>query len=771
MKFFGLLKNERSNSYVLPNSSDEIGSILSNPVIDGVFGVEIHKHEDNETRTIFTPQYFKLELEQTDRDKIFDSLEELGTEFIVAKFFLGKPSMFPIDTNWKRSLYDIITNNITSDLGFVYQLIMSFRQDDWKGRLVEQYQYYLDGVENPYESDSLRKLQKKINDSVCNIFNIDYKHNPIREIDKKIDDKGFMYSVRLLIYGGSKKQMSASVKKILDGMNEFSYVNKWFVEKSNSKQDVRQIIDRSMGKNKQVLSASEIMPLIVNGNVGLIKKPKDVIIKQSDKVSDKKSLNLLSALPHGKEIEESNDVGIANRFIKAIADIKKHNKERDFRLVNSQSGSTLMRMTISIPENIRLSEITKKSTIDDIQSKMGVRHLQIKQGDNSNEINVILPLKKRHKVFLKNYIDNDEFRKFSENNNLPFLVGVDEIGNPIYQCLNKSRHILVAGTTGSGKSVWINQLILTLLLTKSPSELMFYMVDVKRVELSIYKKFPHVKSVITDADESISLLAKLKAEMERRYEILDINGFRNINAYNAKNPNKKIPYIVCVIDEYAELALRNKDVHEYVQEIAQLSRASGIHLIIATQDPRKEVIPPIIKSNLPSKIGLRCSNVHSYMTFLNSRPPFNLLGNGDGVMAFEGQMDEFIRFQGCLIVDGDDEEKEREFIEGIAEAMNKGIDFNDIKIEDSYVEDVVEDDIAEIVEDEDTNDEMYRLKSIIATTGETRVSMLRDKMRVNINRLNSMMKQLVDEGWLEKPEYKQQGYKLILNEEELEKWR
>lgn len=760
------LKNEKESCYSLSNSHNQIKNILTNPVIDGVFGIEIHRYEGAETAIVFTPSYFKLNLDIASRDSAFDTIK-YKDDITFSKFLLSKASMFPIDVDWDESLYEIICKNVPRDIGVMYQMILSFRQDDWKGRLKEQYEDYLGGIENPFDSKIFRGLQRKINDGVDKIFKTEYKHNPISEVLDKINDVGFRYNARVILYDGTKKGRIAILKNIKEDMNRYSYVNNWDMELEHSDSDVDSVINRHMGATgkSQVLCARELMPMMTYGastdnviikeidNTSVEVAEVEVISAPRDDYSVDYNHNLIELLPLGDELEKENGNEIAKKFVEALIAIKKLNNKSGVKVKDVQSGSTLMRIIVSIPNSVRLSEITKKSVIEDIQGRIGIRHLRIQQGENENEIYATLPLRNRRKVFLRNYIDDERFREFSKNNHLPFLVGIDEVGNPIYQCLNKARHVLVAGTTGSGKSAWVNQLIVTLLLNKSPKELLFYMIDVKRVELSVYKNFPHVQSVITDADESIRLLSSLITEMNSRYKLFEENNVKNISLYNGKNPSNKLPYIVCVIDEYAELALRSESVHDYVQTITQLSRASGIHLVIATQDPRKEVIPPIIKSNLPSKIGLRCSNVHSYQTFLNSRPPYNLLGNGDGVMAFEGQMDEYIRFQGCLIIDDDNDNKEFELIEDLADKISNG----------KFV--------YELPNDEVEMSEIEKLKRVIATTGETRVSKLREIMRVNINRLNDMMKELVDDGWLERPHAKQQGYKLLVSDDELERWR
>jgi len=371
------------------------------------------------------------------------------------------------------------------------------------------------------------------------------------------------------------------------------------------------------------------------------------------------------------------------------------------------------------------------------------------------EIDIVLPLEKRQKVFLGDYIDNEEFKEYANNHPLPFLVGVDEVSSPIYSCISKIKHLLVAGSTGSGKSVWLNQLILTLLMIKNQSELQMIMIDIKQTELVLFEKFPHVQSVITDADKAISILKQLINEMNRRYELFKNAEVKNIGLYNKKSKNK-LPYILCIIDEYAELTSRNNDIHSYIQSLTQLSRACGIHLIIATQRPSVDLINGTIKANLPSKIGFRCANKRSYLTFLNSSPKFELLGNGDGVMDFEGQSDEHVRFQGCLIVDDPyDENLESKLTNRIAESIKgEGVNMK----------------LPEVEESEEESD-LGRLKRVITATGETRVSPLRNMMKININKLNDLMRDLVEEGWLESPKTKQSGYRLVVSEDEIMKWR
>ena len=748
--------NYRDITYSISSLRDtDVRDILSRATLDGIIGIEVARTPLGESTVLFSPPHFKTNFPKTNRIEVFNLLNERDENLTFVKVFTGKSSCFPIEMNPNNNLWNIIRTHCPNHINIMYQILLAFRQDNWQERLIEQYEDYKGGIEQPSDNGFLRKLQRKLNEKVDAFLKWDYQHSSIEEFERKIEEIGFRYNIRFILQGGNKKERHKIVEKIRMDIDELSYMNNIVLDTYCNDNDILNIKNRKMDNTDKsgVLSLSELLMFtVIDSNINNTKivDLKPLPMEKADNIYD--TYNPMELLPFGDEIGDVDGNLVANRFINAVSEVKNLKGNKKISVRNIQSGATLMKLSFSMPSSVRLSDLNKKSVIDDIQNHMGIKNLQIRQGEEQGEVDILLPLEKRQKVFLRNYIDNELFSEFSKNNQLPFLVGVDEIGNPIYQCLNKAKHILIAGTTGSGKSVWLNQLILTLLLVKSPKDLQMYMIDIKQVELPIYEKFPHVQSVITDADESIELLDKLVAEVNRRYELFKNIGVKTIGLYNNKVKDK-IPYIICVIDEYAELALRNPDVHLRIQTITQLSRACGIHLIVATQDPRKEVILPIIKSNLPSKIGLRCGIRSNYMTFLNSHPP-NLLGNGDGVMCFEGQLEEHIRFQGCLIVDDErDEGLEAELIEKIANMMTG---------DRAYVQ------LPDVEKSSNEDKDLVELKRIIATTRETRVSKLRDIMKININKLNDLMKELVDEGWLEAPKSRQSGYVLLLSDEELE---
>lgn len=750
-----IVKNEKEFNYSISSLNDEdVRKLLSIEYVGGgVFGIESYYSHKYENTIFFCQPHFKVDWKKDERSIMFDNLNKENGEISFIQIFTEKSSMFPISMNNSESVWRAICSFCPQDMELMYQVLLVYRQDRWTERLEEQYETYLEGVEQPSNNGVLLRVQRGLSRKLDDFLQWDYKHLPIDELSEKLNENGFRYSIRLILKGGNKRKRQRLIEHIKYILNSFSYLNSWSVA---SPIMIDGLIDNikfrkldNIGK-QQVLCVSELVPFLI-----LEESVKADIIEEIEDITDNgKLVNPMELLPFGEGLKQVDGSSYVKRFKDSIANIKKFEGAK-LTLIDVKTGATSVMMTFKIPNTIRLSDITKKNIIEDIQGLMGVHSLRITQGDGKSEINVFIPLEERQITILRDYIDTDEFREFIKSNHLPFMVGVDETGSPIFKCLNKARHLLIAGTTGSGKSAWINQLILTLLLSKSPNELVLYMIDVKRVEFPKYKNFPHVKEVITDAHKSIKLLESLIEEMERRYELFEKSGVNELELYNNKHKNKKLPYIVCVIDEYAELANKDKNVHKIIESIVALSRASGIHLIMATQDPRKEVIPPLIRSNLPSKIAFRCSNGHSYLTFLNTKPKVNLLGNGDGVMSFEGQIEEHIRFQGCLIIE--DKKKlglESRLINKVADSMN---DYEVSSID--------------LPKPKEELTELDRLKSFIANTKETRVSSLRNMMKVNINRLNSLMVELADEGWLERPRSKQDGYKLVVDEEELKKWK
>ena len=250
--------------------------------------------------------------------------------------------------------------------------------------------------------------------------------------------------------------------------------------------------------------------------------------------------------------------------------------------------------------------------------------------------------------------------KSYEDSKLLVTLGKDIMGKPTYCEINKTPHLLVAGSTGSGKSVCINSMLVSLLMRTKPDEVKLVLVDPKKVELSMYNGVPHLLTpVVTDPKKANIVLKKIVQEMENRYDLFESSGTKNIAGYNAyleknfKNDAKKLPYIVVIIDELADLMLvAAKEVEDSIMRITQMARAAGIHLIVATQRPSTDVITGVVKANIPSRISFAVSSSIDSRTILDATGAEKLLGKGDMLFLPQGENIP-IRVQGTFISDED----------------------------------------------------------------------------------------------------------------------
>ena len=749
-----ITQNEKEVDYSLVSlSSTEVEELLSTRLVGGgVFGIESIINTENDNTVFFCQPHFKTKWETTQRNSIFNDLLIDDKYTTYAEFYLSKPSIFPIEMSINESFINKLKQYIPMGIRAISQFLFIYRQDNYKERLQEMYEDYMfNGIETPSNNKLIRKIQREINEKIDDIMKWENKQLHISEFDTKINENAFRCNFRIILIGDTERERKKTIRKFKDVLNEYSYMNDWNVVISKlSEVKLEEVLNRrlnNVGKH-DVFSVSELIPFLTigeNKEIEDVRKLEVVKNMERDDINliepniSNRNDSLLNMLPKGNLSENTVDMNdYVSKFNNALKKMKLINK--GLALINHQIGATLIQMTFKLSNGVRLSTLNKKSVIEDIGMFMGVKGLSIEQSEEMGAINIYIPLEERRKLFLRDYIDTEEFKQFSKESELGFLVGVSMSGEPLYRDLVDGRHLLIGSETGGGKSSFINSVVTTLLLTKNPSELNLYMIDPKLVEFEMYRDFSHVSKIVNNANEGILLLKHLTVEMNRRYKVFQKSGVKDIVQYNKKHPSSKLPHLLIVIDEYSELSMLNKDVHDYVISTSQLGRASGLILILSTQDPRKEVIPPLIKSNMPSKVGFKCSNQYSYQTFLPKRPP-KLYGQGHGVLCFAGQSEDFIQFQSCLITDGDEVELLREIASGMNNENNKW-----------SITDV------EIVEEVD--DDLVKLANLIIETGECRVSKLRENLRWNINKVNDLMKELVDIGVLYPPESRQSGYKL-----------
>ena len=275
---------------------------------------------------------------------------------------------------------------------------------------------------------------------------------------------------------------------------------------------------------------------------------------------------------------------------------------------------------------IKVSKIINLS--DDIARNTSSVSARVSIIPGKNTIGIEIPNSKRDSVILSEIISSDNFNK--KDVKLPIALGKSISGNPIVADLTSMPHLLVAGTTGSGKSVCINSIIVSLLYKHGPDNCKFILIDPKMLELSSYEGIPHLLTpVITEAKKATMALGWTVKEMESRYKLMSSEGVRNIDGYNQKH-KLKMPYIVVVVDEMSDLMLvSGKEIENYVQKLSAMARAAGIHIIMATQRPSVDVITGTIKANFPTRVSFQVSSKIDSKTILGEQGAEQLLGKGD----------------------------------------------------------------------------------------------------------------------------------------------
>ncbi|MBI3178882.1 MAG: hypothetical protein HYZ27_04435, partial [Deltaproteobacteria bacterium] len=359
-------------------------------------------------------------------------------------------------------------------------------------------------------------------------------------------------------------------------------------------------------------------------------------------------------------------------------------------------------------------------------------------------VGIELPNKRRATVYLKEIVAHDRFNKAASL--LSLALGKDTEGETQVRDLEKMPHLLVAGTTGSGKSVSVNTMILSILYKATPEQVKFIMVDPKMLELSLYEDIPHLLlPVVTDAKKAAQALAWAVDEMERRYRLLSEHKVRNIEGFNKKveametadgsTPTQKpLPYIVVLIDEFADLmCVAPRDIENSVQRLAQKARAAGIHVLLATQRPSTDVITGVIKNNFPSRISFQVASRHDSQTVINQPGAENLLGMGD-MLWLGNTSPNPVRIHGAFV-----SEKEVERVADFWRSQAKPVyDETILRARD-------DDDIEAI--DESERDEMYdRAVQIVTETRKASISAIQRRLRVGYNRAARMIEMMEKDG-------------------------
>ncbi|MCM1324487.1 MAG: FtsK/SpoIIIE domain-containing protein [Acetobacter sp.] len=298
-------------------------------------------------------------------------------------------------------------------------------------------------------------------------------------------------------------------------------------------------------------------------------------------------------------------------------------------VVGHTRGSLLEIIEFQPAAGTKLKNIA--SSVDDIRRELGVSSLRVEAATVGNTILFQIPAENFETIDFKQLLESPEFIAAKENKTLPLIMGTDIKGTPIIADLAKMPHLLIGGTTGSGKSVGLNTFILSLIAAKKPDEIKFVLIDPKKIEFSIYNNQKYLYTpVITETTEAIATLAYLAEEMDKRYALFAENMSKNLTDYN-NHAEEKLPYIICIIDEFADLMAMDKDVEKDVMRLAQKARAAGIHLILATQRPSVDIVTGVLKANFPTRLAYKVASSADSRTILDTTGAEDLIGRGDSL--------------------------------------------------------------------------------------------------------------------------------------------
>ena len=381
---------------------------------------------------------------------------------------------------------------------------------------------------------------------------------------------------------------------------------------------------------------------------------------------------------------------------------------------------------------IKVSKIMNLS--DDIARNTSSVSTRVSIMPGKNTIGIEIPNSKRDSVILSEIISSNNFNK--KEIKLPIALGKSISGNPIVVDLASMPHLLVAGTTGSGKSVCINGIIVSLLYKHSPDNCKFILIDPKMLELSSYEGIPHLLTpVITEAKKATMALGWIVQEMENRYKLMTSKGVRNIDGYNQKH-KLKMPYIVVVVDEMSDLMLvSGKEIENYVQKLSAMARAAGIHIIMATQRPSVDVITGTIKANFPTRISFQVSSKIDSKTILGEQGAEQLLGKGD--MLFMSSANKIFRIHGPYV-----SESEVEKISSFLRSQGSPDYVEEIITKHSDIEDSLS---------KKNQDQLYEMAlKIVKTEKKASTSFLQRKLQIGYNRAARIIEQMEDNGVVSK---------------------
>ena len=425
------------------------------------------------------------------------------------------------------------------------------------------------------------------------------------------------------------------------------------------------------------------------------------------------------------------------------------------KVVNATQGPTVTRYELEPAKGTKVSRIMGLQ--DDLKMSLAAVDIRMEAPiPGKSAVGIEIPNKNVSAVHLRDVLDCEEFQQASGG--IPVGLGKDIADMPVITDLAKMPHLLVAGSTGSGKSVCVNTLISSILFSRKPDEVKLILVDPKMVELSVYNGIPHLMlPVVTDMNKAAAVLRWAVREMDARYMTLATAGVRNVASYNKQNPTKSMPLILIIIDELADLMMTNPDVEESIDRLAAKARAAGIHMVLATQRPSVDVITGKIKANVPSRIAFTVATQIDSRTILDQAGAERLLGRGDMLFNPIGA-NKPIRIQGAFISDEEVEELiafvkgqgQPEYDEIMMAETDKGVESSDATDNDEEQDELLE-----------------RAVQIVLEQRSASASILQRRLRVGFSRAGRLIDTMQDMKIIGPPTNSSKGRDILMGEDQI----
>lgn len=511
------------------------------------------------------------------------------------------------------------------------------------------------------------------------------------------------------------------------------------IEQGNSfiKEQISQEPSQEITRQKAIL-AKEIelnKALLREIEQGEIEKPKDFELPP---------LEFLTNPSHNKQ--EINESEIDKKIYNLLEKLRRFKIGGD--VISTYIGPVVTTFEFRPSADVKVSRILNLQ--DDLTMALMAKSIRIQAPiPGKDVVGIEVPNDEIQTIYLREILESEVFK--NAKSPLTIALGKDIVGNAFVTDLKKLPHLLIAGTTGSGKSVGINSMLLSLLYRNSPKTLRLMMIDPKMLEFSIYNDIPHLLTpVITDPKKAVNALSNMVAEMERRYRLMAEAKTKNIENYNEKMKElgeEELPFIVVIIDELADLMMTaGKDVEFYIGRLAQMARASGIHLIVATQRPSVDVVTGLIKANLPSRISYKVGQKIDSKVILDTMGAESLLGRGDCLFTPPGTS-SIVRLHAPFASEFE--------IEKIVDFLK---DQQSVEYDESFLKDQQS---MGVTSSESINngeyDELYEdAKRVILSDGKTSISYLQRKLNIGYNRAANIIDQLTESGVLSEPNTKGQ---------------